>query len=133
MDRLQLSVVNAASFDEAQHAANKRRPGRMRCERLSCNNGLVLDLSQTGARLRLKSWVAPHRGEKRTLIFDTAMGKSAGFPCRVVWVRRIVWSRYELGVEFIGLTDEHQEQLKEIARVHGGRTVVRDLDEERAA
>jgi hypothetical protein len=132
MDRVQLSVMNAATFDEKAAAENQRRPGRMRCEELACRNGRVVDLSHTGARIRIRSWLAPRGGGARTLIFDTAMGKSAPFACRVVWVRRLVWTRYELGLEFADLTEAQRVQLAEIARVHGGRTTVRDLDKKSA-
>jgi hypothetical protein len=132
MDRVQLSVVNAVSFDERAAEANKRRPGRMRCERLACGRGQVLDLSQTGARIRTRSWFGPRKGERRRLTFDTAMGKSVPFTCRVVWVRRLVWTRYELGLEFLDLSDIQRHQLAEMARVHAGRTTVRDLDKKSA-
>ena len=127
MKRLQLSWANLASYEEHSKGAEQRRPGRVPCERLSCESGKVLDLSRTGARLRVQAWRRPRKGEGRLLVFNTAMGRSNLFPCHIVWVRRIgwvrriIWARFEIGVEFGELTEALQRELTEIARVHSDR------------
>lgn len=121
MNRVQLSWANLATFDEHSQDAEHRRPGRVPCERLSCESGKVLDISRTGARLRIRAWRSPRKGEARHLVFNTAMGTSDPFPCHIAWVRRIVWARYEVGVEFCALTEALQRELTEIARVHADR------------
>ncbi|MBK7405016.1 MAG: PilZ domain-containing protein [Phycisphaerales bacterium] len=124
MERIQLSAVNLLAVRDDEVAANRRRPGRVRCERLRCSNGTVLDLSRTGARIRVRSLFAPRAGQKRALVFQTVMGKSLPFPCRVVWVARRGALLHEVGVEFHGLTDSLQRQLVEIGRVHGQSTMI---------
>jgi len=121
MNRVQLSWANLATFDEHSQDSEQRRPGRVPCERLSCQSGKVLDISRTGARLRIRSVRQPHKGEARQLVFNAVMGESSPFPCHIAWVRRVVWARYEVGVEFGELNETQREELAEIARVHGER------------
>lgn len=61
------------------------------------------------------------------LVFQTVMGKSAPFPCVVMWVKRVGIGVYEVGAEFVELDDLRQRQLGEIAKVHSKRTVLRDV------
>lgn len=128
MDRVQLSAVNLLSFHEEDAETNRRRPGRVRCERLQCRGGRVLDLSMTGARLIVGSVTRPRRGQRRTVVFKAAMGESVAFPAVICWVRGRGFLRWEVGVQFERLDDLRLAQLKEMSRVHGGRTIVRDLD-----
>lgn len=120
MKRVQLSWANIASYDE--DGVEGRRAGRVACEALQCDNGKVLDLSRTGARLRIRSWSSPRKGQKRGLVLQTCDGARVGFPCRVAWFRRVVWGVYEVGVEFVGLTPDQQSQLSTIATMHADRT-----------
>ncbi len=126
MSRVQLSLISLENYDK-DAAAERRRPGRIACERLRCGSGRVVDLSRTGAKLRIRSLFAPRKGEHRSLVFETVMGKSAPFPCVVMWVRRAGVGVYEVGAEFVELDDLRQRQLTEIAKVHAKRTVLRDV------
>ena len=121
---VKLSAINLVSFREEIVDANRRRPGRVRCERLRCSHGEVVDLSVTGARLRLKGLFPPHKGYKREVVFETFMGPSLPFSCRVMWVKRVGLMRYEVGVEFVGLDDARHAQLTEMSRAHAGRTSI---------
>lgn len=125
MERIQLSPINLLSVKDDEVAANRRRPGRVTCERLRCSNGVVADLSRTGARLRVRTMFAPRRNQARALVFETVMGPSMTFPCRIIWVRGAGAFRYDVGVAFEGLTEQHEQQLIEIGRVHAGTTMVR--------
>ncbi len=123
MDRVQLSWANVATHSEQECDANRRRPGRVVCEKLRCRSGRVVDLSVTGAKLRLRSWFAPRKGKRRTLSFQTLMGETDRFSCRVMWSQRCGLLRYEVGVEFVDITAQQKAQLTEIARVHTARTI----------
>ncbi|VAX39349.1 hypothetical protein MNBD_PLANCTO03-134 [hydrothermal vent metagenome] len=123
MDRVQLSWANVATHSEQECDANRRRPGRVVCEKLRCRSGRVVDLSVTGAKLSLRSWIAPRKGKRRTLSFQTLMGETDRFSCRVMWSRRCGLLRYEVGVEFVDITAQQKAQLTEIARVHTARTI----------
>jgi len=95
MDRVQLSWANIATHDEQQCEANRRQPGRVICEKLGCRRGRVVDLSVTGAKLRLRSLRSPRKGKMRKLAFQTLMGETAKFSCRVMWTRRLGLLRCE--------------------------------------
>ena len=128
MGRVQLSRANLVSFREEELASNRRRPGRIRCERLRCLGGRVLDLSVTGARLEVRAFRGPLAGERRAVVFETAFGQSSPFTVIVRWARKVSRFRHELGVEFEGLDEPRLRQLTEIARVHAGRTVLGNID-----
>lgn len=129
MTRVQLSYANLTGNTEDDVNSNRRRPGRLRCERLRCSGGFVADLSTTGAKLRLKSWSAPQEGTNRTLVFTAAFGETEPFPCVIQWVRKQGRFKYEVGVQFLDLDEKRKRILAEIARVHAGRTQLRDLTE----
>jgi hypothetical protein len=129
MDRVQLSIINLLSDPESVEGANRRRPGRMRCESLRCTSGRVMDLSLTGVRVRVRTLFRPSMGSKRQMVFQTAMGPSAPFRCHIQWVKRVGFLRYDLGLEFTDLDSVAKVQLAEMARVHGGRTILRDMSE----
>jgi hypothetical protein len=128
MERVQLSAFNLVSFSEEGMASNRRRPGRIRCERLGCPGGRVLDLSRTGARLRIRAMSAPREGQKRLLVFSTAMGASLPYPSLVRWVKPLGMFSYEVGVQFEAMDEAHEVQLQEMSRVHSGRTVLGNMD-----
>jgi len=129
MKPVQLSTINLVSFREERDGGNRRRPGRVRCERLACHGGRVLDLSLTGARLHIRSWTPPREGQNRLLVFETAMGPSHPFPSVVRWVKPVGRRRFEVGVEFRGLDEVRCAELREMSRVHGGRTVLGNIDQ----
>lgn len=126
MHRVQLSLISLASYGK-QTEAERRRPGRIACERLRCGSGRVVDISKTGAKLQIHSLFAPKKGESRTLTFQTAMGESATYPCVVMWVKKTGIANYEVGAQFVGLSELQERQLFEIAKVHSKRTTLNDV------
>lgn len=128
MKRLQLSWANLANYDET--AAEHRRAGRVDCEHLRCESGVVLDLSRTGARLRLRRWGRPAAGQKQCLTLQTYEGALLPLPCRVAWSRRVFLRKIEVGVEFLDLTEQQSAALSKIAMMHADRNWIhngRDL------
>lgn len=126
MHRVQLSLINLTSFNDKRDD-ERRRPGRIACERLRCGSGRVVDLSRTGAKLRIRSLFAPRVGEQRSLTFQTSMGPSAPFPCVIMWVKKAGVGTFEVGAQFGELDPLRARQLNEIAQVHGKRTVIREV------
>ena len=126
MHRVQLSLISLASYGK-QTEAERRRPGRIACERLRCGSGRVVDISKTGAKLQIHSLFAPKKGESRTLTFQTAMGESATYPCVLMWVKKTGFAGYEVGAQFVGLSELQERQLFEIAKVHSKRTTLKDV------
>lgn len=125
MNRGQLSIIRLASFNDAE-TDERRRPGRIVCDKLRCGSARVLDISKTGAKLELRGLFGPNIGDQRIITFDTAMGKSVEFTCKIMWVRRTGMSSHEVGAQFEGLTPDQQAQLTRIAHVHSKRTMLDD-------
>ena len=128
MERVQLSKFNLVSFDEEVAGTNRRRPGRMRCERLFCPGGRVLDISRTGARLQVRSLRPPREGQRRVLVFTTASGPSLPYGAVTRWVKPVGRFSFEVGIQFEGLDAARLEELQEMSRVHGGRTILGNID-----
>lgn len=121
MERVKLSAVNLLSFSEENAARNRRRPGRVRCEMLPCTGGTVVDLSATGARLRLRRLGVPAKGSTQTIQFLTSAGQSLPFKCRLAWTKRLGIFTCECGVEFLHVDQARADQLKEVARMYRER------------
>jgi hypothetical protein len=127
MDRIQLSWANVADYDQVRHDADKRRPGRVVCDRLGCRHGRVCDLSSTGARIEVRAIRSPTMGRPREIVFDTEMGESSPFICRVVWTKRVSLRRFQAGIEFLELTEPQRTELARIARVHAVQLAIGEL------
>jgi c-di-GMP-binding flagellar brake protein YcgR len=106
--------------------SDRRRPGRIVCERLDTSSGRVRDLSRTGAKLIVRSMFAPSNGDPRTLLFETAMGESVPFQSTVMWVRRVGLMQYEIGVQFDHLDELRKRQLAEIVSIYCKKTTITD-------
>lgn len=94
---------------------DNRSRGRMRCNNVETSLGPVLDFSSTGMRVLSKREV--RLGEDDTLEVRI---KSAFDPITVQvavrWCKKLGWRRYEIGVQFVELTDEARAGLADIAR-----------------
>ena len=124
MKRIQASWANLTRYDA--EATEHRRAGRVRCDHLECRNGTVLNLSQTGARVRLRTWRGPELGQMRMLELQTLDDQIFEFRCRVARVRRLSWRCWEVGIEFPDLTDSELADLTRIAMAHTDRHWIHD-------
>jgi len=86
---------------------NRRRAGRVRCERLRCTlvdgdgpEGTILDLSGTGARLQLRQKSPYKVGEPGIMIVQTMDGSVLAIGIKTVWCKKRGFRRHELGVTF---------------------------------
>lgn len=126
MNRAQLSLISL-NADTGNATDERRRPGRIACERLRCGSGRVVDLSRTGAKLQIHSLFAPREGSHRSLTLQTVMGTSSPLPCTIMWVKQTGLMQFEIGAQFHELNPEQQRLLAEIAKIHSKRTVLNDV------
>lgn len=103
----------------------KRRHGRVRCQDIECNLGVILDLSASGVRIRSRR----------------SMQSGAVFPVRLVaseycveiqaivrWTARAGLFSSEVGLEFMHVNDDAKKLLCDMARSAAGNdTIARDV------
>ena len=92
-----------------------RRHGRLRTERLSCNIGMIVDISASGFRVRSKRYPGVKIGQNCQL---TLRVEDHRLSVRVttLWIRRLGYRHFEAGLEFIDMTPEAIQELHELAR-----------------
>jgi hypothetical protein len=89
-----------------------RRAGRLRCSMLGSNQGEVLDISATGAKLLLRRQPSVKAGDEFKLELES-MGGNISVDCAVVWLRLNAEKKFEMGIEFRNLTTENKRRLLE--------------------
>lgn len=92
---------------------NARSGGRLRVCGVTSDLGPVLDLSQAGMRAAVKGKPKMH---ERLCVRVMSDGITVAVEARVVWMKRRGLWRYEVGVEFIDMTDEQRQQIRELVR-----------------
>ncbi len=97
----------------------KRRCGRIRVELIKSNLGEIMDMSGQGLRIRRKSMFKPKLGPI-TVVLKTLAGIST-IPARVVRVESRGSRIWELGVEFVDVSEDMRTTLNSIARVSCAR------------
>jgi PilZ domain len=115
-----LEALRRAHLQKETGAAgsNRRHRGRFHLQQLRCSLGTVTDLSASG--LRLLSRRLHHDDVGRTVIVDFQGGPPLlVIPAIVVWIQRVGLLRHAVGLRFVGLTEEQQRQVMQLARAHG--------------
>ena len=113
------SRLDALANNKASPNGDRRESGRMMVEGLSCSQGKVLDLSSRGMRIvRTTRWRA---GEIRQVSFPVLAGRTMVVAARCEWIRRTGFFKYTCGIEFLGLSDDHKEALRNIALTNAKR------------
>lgn len=97
--------------------ANARRHGRLRVTNATSTMGKVIDISASGMRVRSRT----RPPEPGTQVRITIAGPSCSTEseARVVWVKKLGWLHYEMGLEFLSPVPEVRACLLEIARSAG--------------
>lgn len=103
--------------------SNRRQGGRVHTSGLTSNRGVVIDLSQLGARLQTR--LAWREGETRTIMLRGA-DLSVRALARCVWVRRDGFMKHVVGLSFEQLSNETTFGLQELVRTYGARTEMRE-------
>lgn len=101
---------------KAESGDNRRRYGRLVCELVKCGLGDVLDASAAGLRVRCRRHPVIDVGEIVLLTIDVP---GAPFQARVkvVWIKRRMFRRTELGVQFVDITPTVRDSLNQLARI----------------
>jgi hypothetical protein len=97
--------------DDVARAADNREHGRLWLGgHVECSLGRILDISRGGARV-----LSTQRMEGERLIKINVAGGVLVLPSRVVWCRRRGFRKWELGLEFHGVTDDVSNLLAQLA------------------
>jgi hypothetical protein len=97
--------------DSDSRAADNRKHGRLWLGgQVECSLGRILDISRGGARVLSKE-----RVEGEGLIRIKVTGGVLVVQSRVVWCRKRGFRKWELGLEFYGITDEVSTILAQLA------------------
>lgn len=102
------------SFSSKQ-GDESRRAGRLRCQSIKCSLGQVVDLSGTGLRVQCKGRPDVPVNEPFGLTINAPTGMFTA-PVTAVWVRKVGFCTYEIGLRFGELSDDAKRQLAVIAR-----------------
>lgn len=79
---------------------------------IGSNQGEVLDISATGARVQLRRAPDIKAGDCFTLDIDSLSG-TLKINCCAVWIRLNAERKFEMGVEFRDLTEQTKKKLVE--------------------
>lgn len=93
-------------------ASQRRRHGRVTCEMLSCKLGEVVNLSASGVMIRGKGQ-APHATNDRIALDLKCLDHDLHATARVAWVRPD-GRRFEMGLEFVDLTADQAQRVREL-------------------
>lgn len=93
----------------------ERAAERYRTFGITCMLGEVLDLSQSGMRVRSRPGLPIRQGETRRWMLEVGSDHIA-LDGVVRWRRRRGLRSFELGVEFTGTSDKDKAALDEVAR-----------------
>jgi len=99
---------------------NRRRHGRVRCERLRVAKGEVVDLSQEGVRVVIRSWKPLTPGDEREVVFQVDGGELR-VRAEIRWVGPRKRRVQEAGLHFLRLSDEAKVCIRDIAREFSSR------------
>jgi hypothetical protein len=104
---------------------NNRRHGRLRCRQLPCDLGEVVDMSASG--MKMKSSRAPKvgLGDVVSVTLHYPLG-DLPIRARVVWMKKLAYRSYEIGLEFEQVTPAIKASLSVVVQTatdrHGGRS-----------
>jgi hypothetical protein len=93
-------------------ASQRRRHGRVTCEMLSCQLGEVVNLSASGVMIRGKGQ-PQHKADDRVHLDLKCLDHELNATARVAWVRPSD-RRFEMGLEFIDLTADQAQRIREL-------------------
>jgi len=104
--------------------SNRRRTGRLVCEGLTCQYGLIADLSATGMKLLSKKLPPVDVGEVAQLKF-AGLGEGMMLPAQLVRLIKKNDGWFECGFKFWNLDENQMKALGTLARVAADRRTLR--------
>lgn len=99
----------------ASQGFRARRYTRYRTPDLTCPLGQVIDLSASGARIRGRGVTPFSRGSTVQITLSDSAHTHAVVG-RVAWTRRSGLTRFEMGVQFVGLTKDDAAAIAKFAK-----------------
>ncbi|MDX2118144.1 MAG: PilZ domain-containing protein [Planctomycetota bacterium] len=106
---------------------NARKFGRVLMQGVTCSLGEVLDLSASGMRVRTpgKPELPCHHQADITL---TCVDGEVVVRVESIWERRTGWSKHEIGVRFLELTDQQRSMIGRTGRTcASNETIAEDV------
>lgn len=104
--------------------SNRRRTGRLVCEGLTCQFGLIADLSATGMKLLSKKVPPLEVGEVAQIRF-AGIGDEQVLPAQLVRLIKKKDGWFESGFKFWNLNETQNKALAELARIAADRRTLR--------
>ncbi len=108
----------------SSNSSNRRRTGRLVCEGLTCQYGLIADISATGMKLLSKKLPPMDVGEVAQLRFG-GLGDGAMLPAQLIRLIKRNDGWFESGFKFWNLDEVQTKSLGDLARIAADRRTLR--------
>ncbi|MFN7022478.1 MAG: PilZ domain-containing protein [Phycisphaerales bacterium] len=95
---------------------DRRRAGRIRCTLTTCQYGTVVNLSKSGLRVATRRPISLLPAGASVNLCITAAGQSMVVPARPVHNRPRPDGMFDVGFQFVGLTERTCRELIQLAR-----------------
>jgi hypothetical protein len=105
-----------SSTSDRKKFDDRRRGGRVLCNLTTCQFGTVMNISRTGMRVISRRLVPTMPAGKSTNLTITAAGRTMTVPGRSVHNRPRPDGMFEVGFQFVGITEAQAKELIELAR-----------------
>lgn len=102
----------------------RRRAGRVRCNLTTCQYGTVVNISRTGMRVATRKPVPVLPAGASVNVKITVAGMSMTVPARPVHNRPRPDGMFDVGFQFVGLTEKNCSDLLALARTAWDATLV---------
>ncbi len=90
--------------------AERRKSGRVKGGKVRCNRGSVINISAGGMRVR-----SPRRLQGRLDVVMSTHHRRVTVRAKVIWCGRVGFRKYDVGLQFLDLTDDLKRDLTAIA------------------
>ena len=101
-----------------------RRHGRVQCEMLSCQLGEIVNLSASGVMIRGKG-TTEHKSDDRIQLDLQCLDHKLQATARVAWLNQED-KTFQMGMEFIDLTPEQAQRIRELLPIAAAVQTVSD-------
>jgi len=93
----------------------RRRQTRAPVRGYGSTLGTILDVSESGLRIRRRGFMPVEPGEAFPIVLGTPLG-SVAVLARMAWSRRVGWFTREAGFQFVALPPEAAHGIRALAR-----------------
>lgn len=110
------SKSNSVVKTDVNKFTDRRRGGRVRCDLTTCQFGAVVNISRTGMRVVSRKMVPAMPPGSSMPVKVTAAGRTLQVPARAVHNRPRADGMFEVGFQFVGITEAVARDLVDLAR-----------------